>query len=167
MSEVTIDQIKECRVSIDRLSQLASSINATLSSSSDPKGRYSFQVEKAEERLLFAKAWMGKMLGKLNEASPYANDGNRKAVSDIEKTADVAINSENETWRSKNHIEKVDSLREEIGGYIKKISNTEFESRNEELLIAKTNTYINLCEARFYLGFELERLRKGVLNESR
>lgn len=167
MSELIITEVKKLRVSIDGLSQLTRGLNPV-------EGEmYSDQVHGAAETLIFAKAWLGKVLGKLNVPTPYANDGNRKTVADIEPTADVSAtiplptliidksNGEEDDlpWTKRSHIEKIDWIREEVGGLQKKIVDLDLGSRDRELSIARTNVYNYLCESRFYLGFELGRLK--------
>lgn len=81
-------------------------------------------------------------------------------------------------WSEKSHIEKVDFLRQEIEKVIKEVKEIpvgenikiidvqgvlperfEFKSFSREFAIARTNCYNHLSEARFWLGFELERLK--------
>ncbi len=93
---------------------------------------------------------------------------------DIEPTADVNnkiktgenFNSISEAvnnhWSNKNQIEKVDWLREEIEKITKEVSNwyTHTPVPSREFAIARTNAYNYLCEARFWLGFELQRTKE-------
>jgi hypothetical protein len=139
------------------------------------------EIGKATDSLYLAKAWLGKVLGELGTESPYVNDGNRKDVTDIEPAADVNNevpfgDSEGSLWRDKNHIEKVDWLRSSIEEIIKEVkeiptgsnqagvnpdntSSIKFVPFSREFAIARTNCYTHLCEARFWLGFELERVK--------
>lgn len=131
------------------------------------------EVNKAYDSLILAKAWLGKVLEELGSETPYKNDGSRKEVKDIEPAADKpGIDSTTFTiwlhkdfiqgeWYNKNHIEKVDWLREEIKNLIenKLLVLNGPPSTTRELAIARTNSYNHLCEARFWLGFELGRIR--------
>lgn len=129
------------------------------------------EISKCYESLILAKAWLGKVLGELGETTPYANDGNRKSVEDIEPTADkntmIEINTnkpvlEEFGWKSKSYIEKVDWLRQEIQlivNIVKDIYISNYQV-SREFNIARTNSYNHLCEARFWLGFELQRIKE-------
>lgn len=143
------------------------------------------EIKECNKSLLLGKCWLGKVLQELGQETPYKNDGNRKTVEDIEETADKAeaiaglrkpFTNENnkdgiakviDTWelngRSMSdysnmyHIEKVDWLREEIKNTIsnipiKEICNIGYEIRVQFAIM-------HLSEARFHLGFELERIR--------
>ena len=136
------------------------------------------EIEKVVDSLYLAKAWLGKIAGELGENTPYTNDGKRKTVEDIEPTQDVAHNKLNEflsdgngqEWKNKSHIEKVDFLREKINVIIQKIINfPQFGGisgidvkQPRETAIARTNSYTHLCEARFWLGFELQRIKENI-----
>jgi hypothetical protein len=126
------------------------------------------EVEKATDSLYLAKAWLGKLLGELGTATPYVNDGKRKEVKDIEPTQDVHKGIphllEKGNWNTEyNHIEKVDWLRTEIEKIIVDLTKwyTHTPTPTREFAIARTNSYTHLCEARFQLGFELERLKNN------
>ena len=145
------------------------------------------QVADATKSLYFAKAWLGKMLGELGSENPYKSG--YKTVEDIERTADVdegynSLVGYNHLmfkyeWEQKNHIEKVDWLRTEINkisseltrqkGRIQfltlsledyKEEDNDSKDRNYNMWNCINNTYNYLCEARFNLGFELERLKE-------
>ena len=121
------------------------------------------ECERAHTSLLLAKAWMGKLLGVLGEATPYANDGKRSDVKDIEPAADVSeIASHIDGWPEKNHIEKIDWLREEINRFIPIFINwPQTPAKGAEQGTCKGEIYKHLCEARFHLGFELQRIKKA------
>jgi len=129
------EQIKELRVKIDGLSQLTKELKPLtfLSSVDNSRDYNSPEIEKAYDSLILAKAWLGKVLGELGEATPYKNDGNRKTIGDIEPTADRAITTQ--TIHTGN--------------------------QSREFAIARTNSYNHLCEARFWLGFELQRIKES------
>jgi hypothetical protein len=132
------------------------------------------EIEKAYDSLILAKAWLGKMLGELGAESPYPKDGTRKTVKDIEPTADV--NNEvpfgdrvGETlFRDKNRIEKVDWLRQEIqkivnitDPYREYENNLIWENMSTVGMAYLFNANRHLSEARFWLGFELQRIRES------
>lgn len=195
------EQIKEIRVQLDGLAQLTKELGAIIRADMKnipdglspeeymerlklSKGAISGTViklssketNKAYDSLILAKAWLGKVLEELGSETPYANDGNRKEVSDIEPAADKADMYKNVqggsqvpsasgelvlNFHKKTHIEKVDWLREEIKNLIenKLLVLNGPPSTTRELAIARTNSYNHLCEARFWLGFELGRIR--------
>ena len=165
------NKVKELRIKIDGLAQLTKNLREPA-----PLGQYnpgtfnSDQIEKATDSLFLAKAWLGKVLGALGTESPYPKDGTRKTIEDIEPTADTSLPIElkvqiNETKpigssvRDMNHIEKVDWLRQEISNVV----------NEADILLSQTgrvyhfgwNVNQHLSEARFWLGFELERIRKN------
>ena len=119
------------------------------------------EVQKAYDSLILAKAWLGKILGELGEATPYVNDGKRKEVGDIEPTADsLPIVNTAHFWDTLNHIQKVDWLRCSIEDMIQEIIKLDLKG-SRELAIARTNSYTHLCESKIHLGFELQRIRNG------
>jgi hypothetical protein len=136
------------------------------------------EIEKATDSLYLSKAWLGKLLGELGTENPYGSG--YKTVEDIEPTADtnkfpheikfidgeIHVNSGNGRieWAEKNHIEKVDWLRQEINKVIKTFYSLSIHSKKESdtntILIILENVFTHLCEARFWLGFELEKIKK-------
>ena len=130
-------------------------------------------IKNCHHKLLYAKAWLGKCLGELGVPTPYKNDGNRKSVEDIEETADKVTQvvgfpknhhlderiEVKDRGKELTHIEKVDWLRQEIEIVVNEIKDINTQGQNREFAIARTNAYNYACEARFELGFELERLR--------
>jgi hypothetical protein len=125
------------------------------------------ELQKSYDSLILAKAWLGKILELLGTESPYKNDGKRKSIEDIEPTADSSkvIESLNKypeitntfeglNWKEATHIEKVDKLREEI----KKIITTtpDFSENCDYIELEQGFVYKYLCEARFWLGWELQ-----------
>lgn len=155
------EQIKEVRVKIDGLSQLTRELKPLtfLSSADNSRDYNSPEIEKAYDSLILAKAWLGKVLGELGEATPYTNDGNRKTVEDIEPTADKGHVM---VFGDFNHIEKVDWLRQEIQYTTHLVTQTiHTGNQSREFAIARTNSYNHLCEARFWLGFELQRIKES------
>jgi hypothetical protein len=166
------EQIKELRVKIDGLSQLVKELNFKGFIDQINNNKPSHELDKCYDSLILAKAWLGKVLGELGEATPYANDGKRKSIKDIEPTADThfEINQKHifgkeqglisEEYLNFNHIEKVDWLRQEIQSIINFNSNVElnFDSISRSYFIW---AFKYLCEARFWLGFELGKIKES------
>lgn len=147
--------IKSLRIRLDSFSKLAKD-----------SLHQSRQVDKCVDEILLSKAWLGKALGSLNVESPYPKDGDRKNVADIEKTADTAdalvmedLLIEEADFHDKNPVEKVDWLRQAIGKSITSAVTTlnygVFADKIGTTII--DNVITHLTEARFWLGFELER----------
>lgn len=122
-------------------------------------------LAESYKSLLLAKAWLGKVLAELGEETPYKNDGNRKTVEDIEPTSDsnyipLTID-ESVDWHNKlNYIEKIDWLREEIQRCIDVVLEAGKWDRPLEKSIQNLDVWRNLTEARFFLGFELSRIKE-------
>lgn len=171
-----VEEIKNLRVKIDGLAQLTKGLNpikntATVNLENPKWGIPSFlnskEIERSVDSLYLAKAWLGKCLGELNVPTPYKNDGNRKTVEDIEPTADEDKGPNNMVgynhlmfiyqWSKKNHIEKVDWLRTEIQRLIDETM--DFSQEVPEIELEQGFVYKYLCEARFWLGWELSRIR--------
>ncbi len=145
-----------------------------------PKMIYHGELEKSYDSLILAKAWLGKILGELGAKTPYKNDGNRKSIEDIEEAADTSNLGEEgkilysttntvlarsymtqKEWDNKFHIEKVDWLREKIKTLVVEIQELFSEvSIPRSIATAQTNSYNHLSEARFWLGFELQRIKE-------
>ena len=129
------------------------------------------EIDKCYDSLILAKAWLGKMLAELGEETPYKNDGNRKTVDDIEPTADKAIFISDfpiapDNWTEEgpvtaSHIEKVDWLRQEIQKVQKEVHAVSDCGTPVSGLLAWNFVYQYLCEARFQLGFELQRIKES------
>jgi hypothetical protein len=172
------EQIKELRVKIDGLSQLTKELKVLLGYAFDESEVYgiSKETEKAYDSLILAKAWLGKVLQELGESTPYANDGNRKTVEDIEPAADkpnYIITKNIDTgcydWdKGMNHIEKVDWLRQEIDIITAEVQGAFIRGYVEKLVtdidrvhLLNKIIYQHLSEARFWLGFELQRIKEN------
>ena len=179
-------KIKELRLEIDGVGQLVKDLKGMklplgkIASGKENKD-YGAMVSSPEtikcyDSLRFAKAHLGKVLGLLNVDTPYKNDGKRKTVDDIEPTADknnmaevnngkLAIEEFNKICPS--HIEKVDFLRQRIKDIASKIDVTDVGhplwtmiTQNPSSVHFIFNAFNHLTEARFDLGFELERIRE-------
>lgn len=164
MGKASVNKIKEIRVNLDGLSKLTQASNG-----SEIGGTR--EMFEASESLLMSKAWLGKILEEMKVESPYPKDGERHSVKDIEPTADVAISTEVQRETAKdlggvysfdtlNQIEKIDNLRQSIQVEINNIKEIDTFEETREFAIARTNAYNYACEARFYLGFELARIRE-------
>jgi len=155
MEELFDSKIKFIRVRIDSLAQLTERLG-------DPN--LSRQLQMATDKLFFGKAWLGKLLGEIGVYSPYPNDGSRKTVADIEPTADhtkeVNVPA---SFTDGSQVEKVDFIRQEIG----EMCSVVFDIKAGGAMLSHkgdiftTESYTALCEARFWLGFELERIRNN------
>lgn len=159
-----MEELKELRLSIDGLFQLTDGI---VKSSKSNDNIYLDKVNECSEKLLMAKAWTGKLMGYLGVPTPYSNDGSRKEVKDIEPTDAVnnigfAVGDDFDNWSSKNHIEKIDFLRENIEKEVDKITKFQVpQGSSREANIARTQVFCYLTESKLMLGFELERVRGG------
>jgi hypothetical protein len=168
------EQIKELRVKIDGLYQLTKELKP-ISTKGIDDGFFQYpsqninskQIEDATHSLIYAKAWLGKVLGELGNENPYGSG--YKTVRDIVPTQDKPIEGEINPFtvsrlffQEYNHIEKVDWLRTEIQKIIEELIKwyTHSPTPTREFNIARTNAYNHLCEARFALGFELERIKE-------
>lgn len=171
------EQIKKLRVKVDGLAQLTKELKPIIKYpknmvSHAPVGEVlpvitsnSKEIEKAVDSLYLGKAWLGKLLGELGNENPYGSG--YKTKEDIVPTQDVAFpradiltnGFEVFDYENKNHIEKVDFLRSTIEEIVKEVKEIPTKDLSREFAIARTNCYTHLCEARFYLGFELERVR--------
>ncbi len=116
------------------------------------------ELTKAHNSAMLGRAWLGKMLGAMGTPSPYPNDGTRKTVKDIEPAADKAAAVEIKLNGQDSVIEHVDKLRQAIGETIKQVEGFSSQS-GRKADVMKENVYTHLCEARFWLGFELERIK--------
>jgi len=172
-----IVKIKELRARIDGLSQLVKNIlgnglEKNIEAFFNDEGN-SKELDKAYDSLILGKAWLGKVLGELGESTPYTNDGKRKTVEDIEPTADTvnvdykdgtSISSMSQIsnvmdFESKTYIEKVDWLREEIKEINDKVKEQLHFVESERMLLLE-RVEQHLSEARFWLGFELQRTKE-------
>lgn len=160
------EQIKELRINIDGLAQLTKEL-CPVKVAIISGYKNSREIDKVVDSLYLAKAWLGKVLGELGVESPYPKDGTRKTIKDIEPTADVVKKIEFpytvigvEKPKELCHIEKVDWLREEINRISIKVEDIDTKGQCREFSIARTNAYNYLCEARFHLGFELQRIKE-------
>lgn len=177
-------KIKDLRIEIDGIAQLTKGLKGqkipTVGFGADYSSKgvkdttltISRECHRCYDSLIFAKAHLGKVLGVLNVETPYKNDGKRKDVKDIEPTADKnedihGYNLDVVHFGDKNHIERVDYLRQRIKDLANKINigddrHVLWQEINEAPSSVHFifNAFNHLTEARFWLGFELERIRE-------
>lgn len=158
-----LDKIKDLRVEIDGLAGLAFDLKPNVT----PNPVLNFnskEISDCVHSLKYAKAWLGKVMESLGSQTPYSNDGKRKTVEDIEKPADLANREPGEMPRQdrycdKNHIEKVDWLRQSIKELHKQVVGIALaEDKGITGLLFRVMDH--LTEARFALGFELQRIKE-------
>lgn len=137
------------------------------------------EIKEAVRSLKLSKAWLGKVLGSLGSDNPYGSG--YKTIEDIVPETDKAktvcgvMGIDGETPRLEavdtftlngkimneysqmSHIEKVDWLRTEI----KRLGIQLYDTIHfKEIGISEGElAYKYICEARFWLGFEMGRIR--------
>jgi hypothetical protein len=141
------ERLKLIRKDIDALAQCVDKLGANK------------ELSKSKDNLLFAKAWLGKMLGAMGVESPYQNEGKRNLVEDIEPAAEkfeggiiLPIDL--------SHIGAVDWIRQQIATKVADVEMIGTEKGGRKASVLKEQAYVNLCEARFWLGFDLERIKQ-------
>jgi hypothetical protein len=145
-----IDKIKDLRKKIDNTLYNLRCLN--------PSREISLSITKIQE----ARMWTGLFLGLIGEPTPYANNGMRKNVKDIEKATDL---SRKFCFVKGTQVEGVDKLREVIKEHI-----NEYEDIKRNIHFTKqaylqqiNHTYQKtmdyLVESRLWLGMELGRIR--------
>ena len=138
------------------------------------------EIKEAVKSLKLSKAWLGKVLASLGSENPYGSG--YKTVEDIVPETDKAktvcgtMGIDGETtprlkaidtftlngkimneYSQMSHIEKVDWLRTEMKRTAIQLYNT---IHFKEIGISEGElAYKYICEARFWLGFELGRIR--------
>jgi hypothetical protein len=106
------------------------------------------------QSLLLGKAWLGKALASLCPESPY-----------IEPAADTHPEIVGES--DKTYIQKIDWLREEIKDIVKECDELQFTDLPDDVEIVDRFIDLfdwihkHLSEARFHLGFELQRIKES------
>lgn len=148
-----IKKIKDIRVNIDRVYHLANKEFLTDS--------------EIVSKIFTAKAWLGKLLASLKAENPYANENRIKTRQDIPATADTYVvkdyQSEVFQFNLQNAIQKIIILRKELDGLIDLVQDIEFTKEIVDDIrlasICKTQSYVSLSEAKFFLGKELSKLK--------
>ncbi len=183
-----IDKVKDLRISIEVPIQLIGTLKPIKKIRNDIVGQPIDDVCEASRELIYAqnslkmaKGWLGKVLQTIGEESPYQNDGKRKEVGDIEPSAESVelilettetpmsiklpngtVQSIHNSFANKNYIERIDFLREGIKQIIDSIEllqlSIQLQPNAGDFLM--DNIFRNLNEARFWLGFELGRIRE-------
>jgi hypothetical protein len=168
------EQIKELRVKVDGLAQLTKELKPIKDWKDGANGLFesfdnSIEIGKAVDSLYLGKAWLGKVMGELGNENPYGSG--YKTKEDIVPTQDVCFpraeiltnGFEVADYENKNHIEKVDWLRTEIDQIVKHIKVTNWNVENGSMNELHFDlVYKYLSEARFWLGFELSRVREEI-----
>lgn len=154
-----IEQLKQIRIDLDEVNTLVG------------KTTPSTHLIRTCESLLLGRAWIGTLLGEIGDPTPYKNDGKRTTVADIEPTDGKQVFTSgiehSGKWDLMSHVAKIDWLRERISFYCERIrflerdfATTELGLKTREQNIARTQAWVHLKEARFHLGWELERVRE-------
>lgn len=111
--------------------------------------------------LFNAKAWLGKALAQLGTKNPYKKANTKQEIPPTQDVSDINIREFNLLGR----LEKVNALRDEIELLVDQVESLNFEGldvKNGRLLaIAKTQSYVHLCEAKFELGNQLAIIREN------
>lgn len=175
-----VNEIRHLRIKIDGLAQLAESLKPLIdqvyfemNNEVKTSKKNSQEIKDTVKSLYMSRCWLGKSLKVLDVPNPYKNDGKRKEVSDIEPTADEDKGPNNMVgynhlvfvyqWKKKNHIEKVDWLRQEIDKLDELLMTMNYNGEfkiTDFFFLCYNNARTYLNEARFFLGFELQRLRE-------
>lgn len=158
---------------LEHYNNLYSSSNGILALTEEYNSK---EIDKAVDSLYLAKAWLGKVLGELGAENPYKSG--YKTVEDIEPTADKAFNistgmviidksngePDDKIWSEKSHIEKVDWLRLEIEKIYKDWKDIAHSNLNGLQMCTVISFEQHIQEARFQLGFELQRIKENNNN---
>lgn len=171
VSHLTDEQVKEWVKEFGQTSDLLS-----VKSPIESVNYRTSELELCFNSLRLSKARLGKILGLLGELSPYQNDGKRQTVEDIEPASDKAVlefEGLSHAFKTKQtFIEKIDWLREKIGEIRKdclesitelldlRINPDEANTSAMDLFLQCQTSIVELDNARFYLGFELGRIRE-------
>ena len=177
------EHLKRERVNIDGLARLVKNLKPYPEENylkEDTESAYyahynSKEIDKSVDCLLLAKAWLGKCLEYTGEESPYKSGYRTKE--DIEPTADVNFAPEMLAGYEEqtSHIEKVDYLRTEIqrlnniplmmdlATIADNLSPDDFLYNKHIVKLTRCKKKANeyLTEARFWLGFEISRIRES------
>jgi len=185
-----INEFRSIRSKIDGLYNLADSLKPITKTQSKTN---SIEITMGCCSLRLAKAWLGECLEVLGKDSKHRKkDGKRKSVKDINPIEDISLPQTMDEiidWNCKNHIEKVDYIREEISNifsiipdYSEWVSDYAYNNicskcsslSKEEYAVFEEEALQNipdwseemeliikhLIEARFWFGYELERIRE-------
>ena len=107
-----------------------------------------------------AKAWLGKVLEKLGEESPYKVVSN---PSEIPPTADKAVLTNIYTTNYiEGYLHLVNQLRDAISLVIKDLAQPSIHNSFVTGNLVEYS-FMHLTEARFWLGFELANIRENKI----
>lgn len=158
------EQIKQLRVEIDGLAQLCEGLKPykDLECGRILPSNNSGEILEAIKSLKLSKAWLGKVLERLGSENPYGSG--YKTVEDIvpetDKVTGVPLTiQEAIDYNKMSHIEKVDWLRTEVKSALLKLQTIEL--LYDEAVAGDFTRVVeqHLTEARFWLGFEMGRIR--------
>ncbi len=139
--------VKKLRVRIDALGQAAKTAIC------------SDETFLAYRELQLAKAWLGKSLGYLGNASPYP------AVDSVDKIPATTEVSETPFQLPGDPHQNANVLRNEIEAIIGAVqANMPTEARKYQCFM---KCWEHLTEAKFWYGYEIGRIRDGIVNDSR
>ena len=122
-----------------------------------------------EDSLFKAKCWLGKLLAELGTDSPYKDESKIKTIKDIPATAeDVKTKSNfNKKFFDFGNLSTLDAvlmLRSSTADAIIDLDSIDMPvgslKNPYKASVAKAQTYIHLCEAKFELGFILSQIKK-------
>lgn len=146
-----IDSVKKVRVFIDEIIQFGEVAYGTKSN--------------LYNKLFSSKAWLGKLLEQYGTDNPYKTEKPVLYAAHIPATADVSQGMAKIIYdfKNKSEIERINMFRDSLSEAVDKIE--ALDIKNEFIIdgrlaaIAKTQSYVNACEARFELGYELSVIR--------
>lgn len=157
------NKLKELRIKIDGLSQLVKEIEPDIELGAGiiqqivSHGRFLNNRDKAYYNLILAKEWLGELLQETFE----------RLEEDKEVTDDIQVWTYfNDNYIEKSHKEKLEYLIKEV----KEAADLVLQLEGGKLIEAiwtdymheiKLFAYKNLCEARFYLQFELKVIKEN------
>jgi len=146
----------------------------------------SAELTKCLNSLKMTKAWLGKLMGGFGGETPYKNDGKRKDVKDIEPTdakvdtvkkmldlcKALIVDTHTEDFETMNHVQKVDYVRQVLAAFntkvesfinkeVQEFGNTLLPNEEHKVFLPCMAIMVHIPEARFWLGFELQRLREA------
>lgn len=158
------DQLREFRVLLDSNVKALEDLQYEFrehphAGSITRKGRgISTHIERSIEDVMFAKAWIGKVLEARGASNPYGKG--YQDVHDIVETADTAERSDSErTKKRPSYVGQVSDMRDRLGSALQILDKLEGSPSTRKEAIAWTQAYVKLTEAKLHLGFEFARIK--------